>query len=182
MKQYFFALAVSLLLLLGCAAQAPLQPANSPPSPVGAAGVPDDFSFTYSFGPLEADKYDSGSGVFSRDASCPSASGQQKEFALPLTHSEKEAIYRTIAENSLFSAKEDLRSCPPGRTCPSVTPMSGATLAFTANNRTRTISWRSGYPADDADYMRFARVTGKIDDVLNAKRQAANATSLCFYQ
>jgi len=185
MKQYLFALA-ALLLLLGCAGQSPpslLKAAIGNSAPEVSMSVPSDFGFAYSFGPFEANKYDSRNGAFSRDTSCVSSGAEkQKEFALPLAPSEKEAIYRAMVENGLFSVKEDLRSCPPTENCPTVSTPSGATLAFMANGRARTISWESSYPTDDADYQRFARVAGKIDEILGKKRQAADANNICFYQ
>ena len=137
--------------------------------------MPSDFGFTYSFGAFEASKYDSASGIFSRDTGCmPAGSGTQKDFYLPLTQDEKTGIYRAITENGLFFVKENMTQ-PYG----SLPPL-GATLAFTANGRTRTVSWSAGY-SDDADYRRFANATGQIDEILGRKREEAGATGICFY-
>ena len=157
MERYAFALVASLLLLAGCTGQAhqpQLAPANNPTAQNGTIKVPGDFGFTYSFGAFEASKYDSASGIFSRDTGCmPAGSGAQQDFYLPLTPGEKAEIYRAMTENNLFFVKENMTS-PYGSL-----PPAGATLAFTANGRTRTISWSAGY-GGDGDYRRFANATG----------------------
>jgi len=179
MERYAFALVAALLLLAGCTGQSPqlpLKPGNNSSISGGTAPVPSDFVFAYSFGAFGASKYDSASGIFSRDTSCAQAGSlKQKDFYLPLTSDEKAEIYRAITENGLFFVKENMTQ-PYGSI-----PLVGATLAFTANGRTRTVSWSAGYE-DDADYRRFANATGQIDEILDRKREQAGADNICFYR
>ena len=106
----------------------------------------------------------------------------QKEFYLPLTDQEKEAIAAAISENGLQSVKSDLSTCPQFAMCPKTVPSSGATLTFFLNGRNKTISWASGYPEEDSDYKRFSAVQAKLYSIIMQKAKAAGIPVICYYE
>lgn len=166
---------IVILALAGCASN-PL-PGSPPPN---STGLSPDFSFTYSFGVFSAYSYNSETGIFSRDNACNRSA--QREFYLPLTAQEKEAIQAAIVENGLQYIKSDLSTCPLFAMCPGVMPPSGATLAFSLNGSNKTITWSNSYPEDDSDYKRFSAVHTKLYSIIMQKAEAAGIPIICYYQ